>query len=94
MNQTAQTRLDSYLETQPTISHRQQEILVALKAKQPLTAWEISDILEKPVYQVRPRLTELEKLGEIRSGGSKFQHRTMRSESLYWLVHKGQLELI
>lgn len=94
MNQTAITRLESYQQTKPTISQRQQEIIDQLKIRQPLTSWELSDILNRPVYQVRPRLTELEKLGKVRTGGTKFQERTGRKESLYWVVTLGQMELI
>ena len=91
------TRNESYEQTKHEIKSRQEEILDLLKDHSPYTAWEISDILIRPVYQVRPRLTELEKLGLIRSGGTLFQKRTQRKESLYWFVatdNTGQLSLI
>jgi len=94
MKTTAITRLESYQSTEPTIGSKQKEIFDLLNERQPLTAWEISDILNRPVYQVRPRLTELEKLKKIRSGGTKFQERTQRKEALYWVLNDGQLRLI
>lgn len=94
MKQTLMTRNESFQNTEPTIGARQKEIIDLLESNQPLTAWEISDILNRPVYQVRPRLTELEKLQKIRAGGTKFQERTQRKESLYWILKDGQLRLI
>lgn len=90
-------RNESYELTKPEIGSRQKEVLDLLKTHSPYTAWQISDILGRPVYQVRPRLTELERLGLIRSGGTLFQERTQRKESLYWFIDtdkSGQLSLI
>lgn len=94
MKTTAQTRAESYQLTKPTIGSKEKAIFDLLNERQPLTAWEISDILNRPVYQVRPRLTELETKKKIRSGGKKFQERTQRKEALYWVLNDGQLRLI
>lgn len=91
-------RNESYEQTKHEIGSRQKEVLNLLKEHSPYTAWQISDILNRPVYQVRPRLTELEyKHGLIRSGGTLFQERTQRKETLYWAVNTdstGQMSLL
>lgn len=90
-------RNNSFEQTKPEIGSRQKEVLDILIEHSPYTAWEISDILGRPVYQVRPRLTELEKQGKVMVGGTKFQERTQRKESLYWVVEiekSGQLRIL
>lgn len=90
-------RDESFEKTKCDIGSRQKEVLELLKKHSPYTAWQISDILGRHVYQVRPRLTELEKIGLIRSGGTLFQERTQRKETLYWFIdseNNGQLRLI
>ena len=90
-------RNESYLQIKSEVGSRQKEVLSLLKNHSPYTAWQISDVLGRPVYQVRPRLTELEKMGLIRAGGTLFQERTQRKETLYWFTdaeNDGQLRLI
>ncbi len=90
-------RNESYEQTKHEIGSRQKEVLNLLKEHSPYTAWQISDILNRPVYQVRPRLTELEKQGLVMCGGTLFQERTQRKETLYWAVNTdstGQMSLL
>lgn len=97
MKQSHAVRNESYELTKNDLGSRQIEVLNLLKQHSPYTAWQISDILGRPVYQVRPRLTELEKQGKVMVGGTQFQERTQRKESLYWIVETdstGQLSLI
>lgn len=75
-------RSESYEGTRKTIGPRHLKILEVLD-NQSLTPWEISDITGWPVYQIRPRLTELDTLGVIEVTGKKFQEKTNRNESLY-----------
>lgn len=90
-------RDESYSMIKQELSSRQLEVLNVLKHRHPLTAWEISDILQRPVYQIRPRLTELEIKGKINVIGLKYQERTRRKESIYSYTnidHNGQLRIL
>ena len=66
-------RNESFDQTKPEIGSRQKEVLDILIEHSPYTAWEISDILGRPVYQVRPRLTELENRGKLWSEVQNFR---------------------
>lgn len=90
-------RNESFEEMNSHIGSRQKEILDLFNENTTLTAWQISDILNRPVYQVRPRITELEKQGLLSGIGSSFQERTSRNETIYRAVNMdrtGQLGLL
>jgi len=94
LNIAHQNKVDSSQQTTETIHPKQAKILEII-SKNALTPWEISDITGIPVYQIRPRLTELEDLGAIEIIGRKFQERTNRNESIYVKARKpGQLEFL
>lgn len=66
---------------------RQREVVDELVRAYPrgLSAWELSARLKRLVHAVRPRLTELRKLGIVREAGERWEPVTERHEAL-WVV--------
>lgn len=77
-------RNESFDKIRPTLGDRQWEVfsLVAYHSSG-LSAWEVASKLNRPVYVVRPRLTELRKLGLLSVSGLKYHPETDRRESIW-----------
>lgn len=82
MNQiTKETRLESYLSTNPNT--RQREILGALGDKE-LTARQIANILGyKDLNNVKPRLSEMLADGRVEATGKAFDEVTKRHVTVF-----------
>lgn len=65
MSITQSTRRESFEKAQETAPRWRDEVYSCLRTFGPLTAFEVAEKVGKPVYQVRPRLTELRKVGLI-----------------------------
>lgn len=78
-------QLDSWMRTLRELGPRQREVLDVLLQSGRLGATQIADRVGKHVYVVRPRITELVKLGYIREAGERWEERTQRREAV-WMV--------
>jgi predicted ArsR family transcriptional regulator len=65
MNIPHETRRESYERAQETAPRWRDEVLKCLKIYGPMSAFQLAERIGKPVYQVRPRITELYKAGLI-----------------------------
>jgi predicted ArsR family transcriptional regulator len=94
MTQSTEVRNESFQKMSEKIGKRQAEVLALLTAEpMGLTAWEIAAKLSRPVYVVRPRITELFSMTKIYAEGTRFHSPTGRRETVWHLVGKGQLEM-
>ena len=82
---THQTRRESYEETLKTVSEAKANLLYIIQIHGPKTPFELAAWVNKPVYEVRPRLTELEQAGLLTVTGKKWQPITQRNEAIYSL---------
>lgn len=87
-----QTRRESMLETYKTVVTVSQQIYRIVLHKGPISAWDISREMNRDVYTIRPRLTELFHEGKIKDCGTRFEHCTNRLETL-WEVVDHQMRL-
>jgi hypothetical protein len=92
-----QTRLQSWNEVQLHLGFSQNEVLSIVK-KYPngVGPWTVAAILGRPVYQIRPRFTELAELGFISEIGKNYSTPTRKPETVYRAVDSepnGQLRL-
>lgn len=79
-----ETRREAWTEMQTDLGTRRREIFdLFLDNIAGLTAWEASEKLERPVYVVRPRITELSKLGLLSAVGKKRTRFTGKLEALW-----------
>jgi len=79
-----------------TLGQRQREVFDLLQRHGELTAWEMASLLGRPVYVVRPRITELSKVGLIRDVGARFHAETQRREAVWGIIptdENGQMSL-
>ena len=75
---------ESWAKTQATLSKRQAEVYNAISiSNQPLSAFDLSGLISREVYTVRPRLTELKQLGFIEPCGFKYHAPTDRNEAVW-----------
>lgn len=82
-----QTRNESWDRIQSVLSERQAEVYQLLRAAPAgLTAWQIAHKLDRPVYVVRPRLTELKKGVFVHAIGKRFFDGTKRLEAVWKLI--------
>lgn len=49
----------------------------------PMTADEVADLLEKPIYSIRPRITELLKLGKIVDSGQRRANESGKTATVW-----------
>ena len=94
MNDTTETRRESYHATLPKTPRRRELILNALDGRQ-MTASEIAEELHRLGFIryydrnfVAPRLTELEDDGLVRTVGKRMCERTGKREAVYERVKK------
>lgn len=74
MSAVDQSRRMSWYSVKRELAPRQAEVIHALEQHGPRSAWELSRILKQQVYVVRPRLTELERMGLIREVGTRYEN--------------------
>jgi hypothetical protein len=65
------------------------EAIYQLLREKARTAWEIAELIERPVYVIRPRITELRKEGKIASVGVRWYEPTHRNEAVWDVVDRG-----
>lgn len=91
------TRAESYFQTLPDLGDRQREVLAVLAAAPAgLTAWEVqARVLERGeerlIHAIRPRLTELAKVGVVEKCGRRWWEPTQRNEWVWRIRPMGQL---
>lgn len=88
----SENRRASYRETNKTVVSVMSAVLTVVVMDGPLTAWQIADTLDRNVYTVRPRLTELKAAGKIKEVGTRWCDRTQRPETV-WEANDKQLGL-
>ena len=75
---------ESWAKTQATLSKRQAEVYNDISiSNQPLSAFDLSGLISRVVYTVRPRLTELKQLSIIEPCGFKYHAPTDRNEAVW-----------
>lgn len=80
----AETQRQSWTETQADLGTRRRDVLdLFFERKDGWTAWEVAERLERPVYVVRPRISELSKLGLLVPVGKKRSRFTGKLEALW-----------
>lgn len=72
--------------TQTTNEKVRQQILAILTETPSLTGEQIADKIGKPVKQIRPRLTEMKKAGQIAKGGQVKRDGAKRPSALWTVV--------
>lgn len=88
MSHSQETRRESYGETNKKVVSVSHEIYNVLLFDGPLTAWEVASLMDRAVYTVRPRLTEMCKAGRIKEVGKRWYQLTQRNETVYEVVDK------
>jgi len=84
MSETLATRSESWDKVKEGLGARQGEVLAQLEgAPSGLTAWEIANKIHRLVHAVRPRLTEMRKLGLIECVGKRYYKPTDRMEAIW-----------
>lgn len=84
---------ESWDKTRKELGPRQEQVYSFLVGRPDgLTAWDIADYMNRQVYTIRPRLTELKILGRIKEAGSKWHEATQRRET-NWVICKGSKQL-
>ncbi|MND08881.1 hypothetical protein D3C83_318150 [compost metagenome] len=53
-----------------------------------MTASELARMIQREVYAIRPRLTELEKRLLVKTNGKRWNDRTQRNEAVYFPEQK------
>lgn len=90
-------QLKSFRQVLADLGPRQREVVAVLvRYSRGLSAWEIADITKRLVHAVRPRLTELRKLGVVKESGERWEVRTQRHEAIWSLTRwdeVGQLQM-
>lgn len=87
-------QLDSFRRTLLELGPRQREVVAYLQTHRRASAWEMAANLKRYVHAVRPRITELAKLGLVRQAGEVWHGQTQRMEATWELVvphEKGQM---
>lgn len=88
-----ETRRESYEETNKKVVTVSHEIFNILLFDGPLTAFQVAALANRPVYTVRPRLTEMLKAGKIKAIGKRWHGGTERNETVFEVLDK-QIGLI
>jgi predicted ArsR family transcriptional regulator len=74
------------LETYKTVVTVSRDVFNLLLHEGALSAWQVADRMDRNVYTVRPRLTELFKAGKIKEIGKRWCDRTQRHETVWEVV--------
>lgn len=89
-----ETRRESMEKTFETVVPISKKIMILIQQHGPFSAWQLSRVMNKEVYTIRPRLTELRDAGQIRERPNKsWCAETQRSETI-WEAVNPQLSLI
>lgn len=88
-----ETRRESMEKTYETVVPISKKILKLIQTHGPFTAWQLSRVMNKEVYTVRPRLSELKDSGDIREKAKAWCEQTQRNETV-WEAVNPQLSLI
>lgn len=88
-----QTRRESHDETNRTVVTVSKRVYGSILNYGPGGAWEIARRMGRPVYTIRPRITELFKQGKIKDIGTRWCEATQRNETV-WDVVDHQLNLL
>lgn len=88
-----QSQISSWHKTLSELEPRQREVVAYLQIHKRASAWEMAANLKRFVHAVRPRLTELEKLGVIRAAGARYEPTTDRKETVWELARIEQEQL-
>lgn len=84
MSLTESLRNESFDKIRHTLGDRQWEVFILVAHhSNGLSAWQVANLLKRPVYVVRPRLTELRTLGLLHVTGLTFHPETQRRESIW-----------
>ena len=83
-----QTQMESWEKTKENIGERQRKVLDIFlgEAGRDFTPWELSIKLGWMIHVVRPRLTELHRLGILEIRGRRYHQATDRNERAYGLL--------
>jgi predicted transcriptional regulator len=93
MNITKETRQESYEKTLLTLGPQLRQVFGALFDMGPSSAWQIARKMNREVYQIRPKLTNLRDMGLIKAVGKRYEPLYDRNEAI-WDIVDGQLRLI
>jgi predicted transcriptional regulator len=93
MSITQETRRESYDKTLVMLGPQLRKVFGAVVEHGPVSAWQLSAILKREVYQLRPRLTDLAAMGLIKATGTRHEDYTDRNEAV-WNIVDGQLPLV
>lgn len=81
-------QLLSFEKTKPVIGKRQREVIEMLKIHpRGLSAWEIASFTDRMIHTVRPRISELRKLGIVKQSGDRYEPETDRHEAV-WVLNE------
>ena len=88
----ADTRRESWDKILTDLGEKQAAVVRVFMDSYPkdFTPWEIADLKGWLVHAVRPRMTELEKLGVLEICGVRYYEPTDRNEHVYRLIEKRQ----
>ena len=88
-----ETRRLSHEAIVSSLGEKQREVYgVYVFSPHPLGPWEVADTLNKHVYVVRPRITELVELGVIEEAGTRFETRSGKRETTYRIKSKASFD--
>ena len=83
---TFECRRESYQKIEATAPDERARVLAVISEGQGMTAEQISKALNKPTYQVRPRITELCQAGLVHAVGKAWSETTKRNISIFKVV--------
>lgn len=81
-------RRESLREVNKTVVTVGVEVYNAILQRGPITAWGIANYLDRPVYTIRPRITELKGMGKVKETGTRWCEMTQRPETVWDVVDK------
>ena len=87
MNKVRKTQVDSFNELQTEINDRQKSVYSVLTVHGNCTNREIAKYLQWDINRVTGRVTELVNKGMVNAHGTKFDHETNRTVTV-WKVSK------
>lgn len=88
MSLSTTNRDQSWAAIQDTLSGRQREVFFLLAELKAASAWDLAKRLKREVYVVRPRITELRKIGLVVEAGVKWHEGTQRNETCWQINHR------
>lgn len=84
MNLSESLRNQSFEKIKNSLADRQWEVFILVaNHSNGLSAWQVATLLKRPVYVVRPRLTELRDMGLLQVTDVTYYPGTQRRESIW-----------